>query len=637
MNKVQQYDELDLKKFKMKSILPDATILILGKRRSGKCFIGGTKVLMYDGTTQTIENIKKGDLVMGDDSLHRTVLDTHSGYDMMYKITNQFRESYIVNSEHILSLVCHYKPVINDRKGSFKIKWFDNKIFKIRYKIFKYNDNNKENVYKKLVYHLAKNTSEIVNIPITTYLSLSNTIKSFFKGYQTSVYFKENELEINPYLYGLIVNKHYKYTRDSKIIVYLQKTLYLYDSYLYFNTVNQTYEINGKLSDYINNYGIRKNYKINTVENRFMLLMGILDMNKFFKNGHLTILQHEIDDIYFLIKSLGYSIHTINKGDVLHAYIFNGDLLLLEKKDFVFKHIPKYIENDIIIEKLSIDKYYGFEIDGNSLFLLDNMVVVHNSWLVRDLFYHHKHIPSGIVFSGTEEANPFFADFIPDCFIHNEYDAEIIEKMMNKQKKRIKDAKRAGVDNGKTPSNNLFIVFDDMLADANNWKNDKVIKEIFFNGRHYNFLFVLTMQYALAIPPGLRGNIDYVFVFNEPSLKNRRKIYEDYAAMIPSFDHFCNILDACTQNHECLVIKTSGNSSNLQDNIFWYKSELHKNFRVGHYKLWKFHNQHYNKNYEEENIDEEERVQDLKEKFSNTKKLKVIVSRKNDNIVDIKY
>ena len=237
MNKVQQYDELDLKKFKMKSILPDATILILGKRRSGKCFIGGTKVLMYDGTTQTIENIKKGDLVMGDDSLHRTVLDTHSGYDMMYKITNQFRESYIVNSEHILSLVCHYKPVINDRKGSFKIKWFDNKIFKIRYKIFKYNDNNKENVYKKLVYHLAKNTSEIVNIPITTYLSLSNTIKSFFKGYQTSVYFKENELEINPYLYGLIVNKHYKYTRDSKIIVYLQKTLYLYDSYLYFNRI----------------------------------------------------------------------------------------------------------------------------------------------------------------------------------------------------------------------------------------------------------------------------------------------------------------------------------------------------------------------------------------------------------------
>ena len=36
MNK-NSYDELNLKKFKMKSILPDATVLLLGKRRSGKC------------------------------------------------------------------------------------------------------------------------------------------------------------------------------------------------------------------------------------------------------------------------------------------------------------------------------------------------------------------------------------------------------------------------------------------------------------------------------------------------------------------------------------------------------------------------------------------------------------------------
>ena len=35
------------------------------------------------------------------------------------------------------------------------------------------------------------------------------------------------------------------------------------------------------------------------------------------------------------------------------------------------------------------------------------------SWLVRDIFYHHRDIPSGLVFSGTEEASPFFGDFIP--------------------------------------------------------------------------------------------------------------------------------------------------------------------------------------------------------------------------------
>ena len=99
MNK-NSYDELNLKKFKMKSILPDATVLLLGKRRSGKCLLKGTKVLMFNGESKCVETIKKGDLVMGDDSTCRTVLDTHHGMDTMYKITNQYDESYTVNSQN---------------------------------------------------------------------------------------------------------------------------------------------------------------------------------------------------------------------------------------------------------------------------------------------------------------------------------------------------------------------------------------------------------------------------------------------------------------------------------------------------------------------------------------------------------
>jgi hypothetical protein len=46
---------------------------------------------------------------------------------------------------------------------------------------------------------------------------------------------------------------------------------------------------------------------------------------------------------------------------------------------------------------------------------------------------------------------------------------------------------------------------------------------------------------------------------------------------------------------------------------------------------------HYNKNYEYDNLEVDEKVNELKEKFSRTKKLKVIVSRQNDNIVDLEY
>lgn len=282
-------------------------------------------------------------------------------------------------------------------------------------------------------------------------------------------------------------------------------------------------------------------------------------------------------------------------------------------------------------EKLSLRKFKIKSILPDATILVLGRRRVGKSFLVRDIFYHHKYIPSGIVFSGTEEASPFFGDFIPDCFIHPEYDPELINNMMNRQKRKIREAKDQGLsESGKHPSNNVFIVLDDMLHDAQSWKKDKTIKSIFFNGRHYNFLFILTMQYPQGIPPELRSNIDYVFIFNEPSVANRKKIYDAYAGMLPDFNYFCNILDACTQNHECVVIKTSGNSNDLRDQIFWYKAEAHNNFRVGHQKFWKYHNSNYNSHYEQDNEKDEEKLDKLKRKFAKTRKLKVLVSRQGD-------
>jgi hypothetical protein len=60
----------------------------------------GEKVLMYDGNIKKVEDIKLGELVMGDDSTPRTVLETHSGTDKMYKVTNRRGDSYTVNSHH---------------------------------------------------------------------------------------------------------------------------------------------------------------------------------------------------------------------------------------------------------------------------------------------------------------------------------------------------------------------------------------------------------------------------------------------------------------------------------------------------------------------------------------------------------
>jgi len=280
-------------------------------------------------------------------------------------------------------------------------------------------------------------------------------------------------------------------------------------------------------------------------------------------------------------------------------------------------------------DNISLKKFKMGSMLPNATILLLGRRRTGKSFLCRDIFFHHKEIPAGIVFSGTESANPFFGDFIPDTFIHSKYKPALIQSVLGNQSKRVrKDRDRYPELNGLLPKNRFFIVLDDMLADANSWKRDQTIKQIFMNGRHYNIFFVLTMQYATGIPPDLRNNIDYVFVFNEPSIKNRKKIYEDYAGMIPSFDHFQSILDKCTENYECLVIKTAaGTSSNIRDLVFWYKADYHDSFRVGHPKIWEYHAKKY----------QQEKIQPIEKGPAKSRKIKIIVNKVNNEITRVEH
>jgi len=45
-------------------------------------------------------------------------------------------------------------------------------------------------------------------------------------------------------------------------------------------------------------------------------------------------------------------------------------------------------------------------------------------------------------------------------------------------------------------------------------------------------------------------------------------------------------MDQCTQNYECLVIDNTSQSSKLEDCIFYYKAEIHPDFRIGAPEFW---------------------------------------------------
>jgi hypothetical protein len=208
------------------------------------------------------------------------------------------------------------------------------------------------------------------------------------------------------------------------------------------------------------------------------------------------------------------------------------------------------------------------------------------SFLVRDLLYYHTDIPIGTVISGTEAGNGFYSSHVPKLFIHDEYNTGIIENILKRQKTVLKQMnkeyaayKRSNIDP------RAFVILDDCLFD-NSWTKDKMMRLLFMNGRHWKIMLIITMQYPLGIPPNLRTNIDYVFILREPYIANRKRIYENYAGMFPTFESFCQVMDQCTENYECLVINNNAKSNKLYDQVFWYKAENHQNFRLGSKEFW---------------------------------------------------
>lgn len=74
-----------------------------GSNGTGKCLGINTPVIMYDGRIELCQNIKVGDLLMGDDSTPRRVLSTTKDYGELYEVHQERGKSYVVNKDHILS------------------------------------------------------------------------------------------------------------------------------------------------------------------------------------------------------------------------------------------------------------------------------------------------------------------------------------------------------------------------------------------------------------------------------------------------------------------------------------------------------------------------------------------------------
>lgn len=220
------------------------------------------------------------------------------------------------------------------------------------------------------------------------------------------------------------------------------------------------------------------------------------------------------------------------------------------------------------------------------------------SFLTREIMFHKRNIASTIAISRTEKLNSFYSDFIPDSFIYSEYDSSILSRVYERQSQINEDNKIRKKEGKKEKDDSVMLIMDDCMSSKGTWLKDPNITELFFNGRHHKLSFILTMQYAVGIPPEMRSNFDYIFLLAEDNISNRKRLYDHYAGMFPSFTSFCDAFSTITENYGIMVINNRIHSKDIRDKVFWFKAKAEvPDFKVGSKKFHKFHNESYDPNW----------------------------------------
>lgn len=336
----------------------------------GKCLGRDTKIIMYDGSIKAVQDIKVGDIIMGDDSKPREILSLARGREKMYEISQNNGDNYIVNESHILSLKMSQPIRIKTRKDMVQVFYFCPERINFKIKSFKYSDYyNDINRALKDANNFA-DTLEIdpkIDIELLKYINLSSNIKRALKGYKVGVEFINKDVDLDPYFVGLWVGDGSK--SGSQI------------------TTNDE-EIVRRLKSYNiwNNKHIPSDYLVNCREKRLRLLAGLIDSDGYLQKAVYKISQKQeqlAEQIVFLCRSLGFRTR-MYKREGIYTITISGKLLDKIPTLSAPKHTITSSNNDQIcyrikVKELDIDDYYGFTIGGNHRFLLHDFTVTHNT------------------------------------------------------------------------------------------------------------------------------------------------------------------------------------------------------------------------------------------------------------------
>lgn len=227
------------------------------------------------------------------------------------------------------------------------------------------------------------------------------------------------------------------------------------------------------------------------------------------------------------------------------------------------------------------------------------------SWVCRSILKHlddEECMPGGMIIAPTDRMNTFYGHFFPGLFIHYKYTTDALERLFYRQTK-IKQKKVDKKKLGKKVDSRALLLMDDCLSSKTTWMKDPPIPRLFFDGRHYDITFILTMQFPLGITTELRGNFDYIFLLADDFYSNQRRLFDHYAGMFPSLDAFRTVFTELTKDFGAMVIVNRGNRKNIWDKIFWFRAKEEKMESFGCKQFRTMHDKNYDKHWMEKEYD----------------------------------
>lgn len=291
----------------------------------------------------------------------------------------------------------------------------------------------------------------------------------------------------------------------------------------------------------------------------------------------------------------------------------------------------KAIEKDnTLIITADSKTYYFNKFDFSTIPLNARVLLVGKSksgksWVIKDIMYNLRDkLKYGLSMCPTDGLNKFYPSFIPESFTFDNFDINVIKKLLLHQEKALKSYNKKKekyimlrkiykhqvhkynelIHNGIRPKHtpkkpkvpkapNAYLIMDDCLGDKKEWNKSPIMQKLLFQGRHYKLLFFLTTQYLMSINKDIRSNFEYIIFMTENIYANKERLYE-HAVGFSSKKHFINVFDLFTDNYRCMIIHDNPASKKTEDCVFWYRARdlTKKDFKLGEEKTIDFNNKH---------------------------------------------